>query len=131
MKIEYIETGSENSPLLRLFDFEQREMRALHDACIALAEGLAEGRLAEFKVHEQPWVVCVDQCRLIFRRTEKNRGAKWGALTSDPYVVDYNAEGWGEVADKIDSLLDDSPGDFQWLSDEGDFNLLLSKSGRW
>jgi hypothetical protein len=69
--------------------------------------------------------------RLIFRRAKKNRGAKWGALTSDPYVVDYNAEGWLEAVDKIEPLLRDPLSGFQWLNNEGDFKLLLSWSGYW
>ena len=127
MKIEYLEDGSEDCPLIRLFGFEESDVAALRDACLALAAG----RIAEFRLDGQSWVESIGECPFILRATEKNRGAKWGKYTADPYTMDYNSEGWLEVADKTQPFLTNRAGGFQWLTNEGDFNVLLSWDGCW
>jgi hypothetical protein len=131
MRLEYIATGSRDCPLVRLFEFEPVEAARLHAACIALAEGSLE----IFAVDEQPWVTPIN-CRLHFARTARNRGL-WMPRRNEPFIVQYNTEGWLEVADKSEGFTKDDPdmrnwlSRYNWLTMEGDVNLLISPSGAW
>ncbi len=126
MKIEYLESGSEDCPLLRLFEFEKSDVEALREVCLSLATG----RITEFRLYSQSWVESIGGCNLILRSGIKNLGARWGKRVTDAFTIEFNSEGWLEVADKIQPLTKCNGG-YQWLVDEGDFRVLLSWDGCW
>ena len=127
MKIEYLESGSEDCPLLRLFGFEESDVAALRDACLSLAAG----RIAEFRLDGQSWVESIGGCNLILRSGVKNQGARWGKYVTDAFTIELNSEGWLDVADRMEPFITNRTCGFQWLDDGGDFKVLLSWDGRW
>lgn len=126
--LEYLPDGSDDCPLIRLYDFEAADVVALQDLCVALAEG----RVLEASLDNQPWVHAIGGCRLVLRAGVENCGVKF-PIAGAPFVMEYTpgGEGWLEVADKIAPFVADRPGGFQWLTNEGDVNVLISWDGLW
>jgi len=61
---------------------------------------------------------------------QEDRGVVLPALGS-PFVLEFSDEAWREVEDKLLPFAEDSGGDFTWLTNEGDVNVLISESGQW
>jgi hypothetical protein len=45
-------------------------------------------------------------------------------------VLSFSGEAWHEVLDKLRPFAGDSNG-FNWLTNEGDVNVLISPDGAW
>lgn len=127
-KLEYLPDGSDDCPLIRLSDFETADVVALQELCIPLAEG----RVREASLDSQAWVHAIGGCRLTLRAGIANRGVKV-PIAGAPFVMEYTpeGEGWLEVADKLAPFVADRVGGFQWLTNEGDVNVLISWDGLW
>jgi hypothetical protein len=129
MKLEYVErVGDQYSPLVRLYNFGETEARWLHSAFLALAVD----SIQSFDLTAQPWIEVVGNCRLILRRSERDKGLNKIA-DPDYFECEYSDEGWAELAGKTEPFLDrQDPLRDQWLTDqEGDIQFLLSPDGRW
>jgi hypothetical protein len=125
MKVEFLEEGSPDCPLLRLFDYRTDEVKRLCEVC----DQLAEGKRVEFVLHDQPWVEAIRGCRFLWRISKKDVGVRLPA-PGEPFVLEFSDEVWREVQDKLRPFADGSGG-FQWLTNEGDVNVLISFSGLW
>jgi hypothetical protein len=126
MKVEYLEGDQLPLPLVRLFDFRPEEVNALRSAC----DDLADGRLSEFAVHEQPWAQPIDGCRFYWRASKKDIGVRLpGAGQS--LVLEYSDEAWREVEGKLSQFVDPGPNTFNWLTMAGDVDVLISMDGEW
>jgi hypothetical protein len=126
MKIEYLEGDQPPLPLVRLFDFRSEEVNALRKAC----NDLADGRTSEFAVDEQAWVQPVNGCRFIWRASEKDVGVRMPA-SGQPLVLQYSDEAWREVEGKLSHFVEPQPSTFNWLTMEGDVEVLISMDGKW
>jgi len=125
LTLEYLAVGSDRCPLIRLHSFDRADIASLTNTCKALANT----RWTELQLHLQPWVLALDGCRLTLRAGLSDRGVSQPP-PGESFVMEYAREGWREVADKMAPFLDGSTG-FQWLTNEGDVNVLLSPSGEW
>jgi hypothetical protein len=72
MKIEYVEGDHPPLPLVRLYEFRSEEVKTLCDVC----NDLADGRKADFSVHEQSWAQPVNGCRFIWRASKNDVGVR-------------------------------------------------------
>jgi hypothetical protein len=90
---------------------------------------LADGNRGSFELVALPWIKPVNQCYVALRRTAKNRGCMT-PRRGKPFAINHNREGWLEVADKIQPFIAGSYG-YQWLTCEGEVNILLSQDGGW
>lgn len=126
MKIEYLEGNEPPLPLVRLFDFRPEEVNALRKAC----DDLAEGRTSELVLNEQAWVQPVNGCRFIWRASKKDAGVRRPA-SGQPLVLEYSDEAWREVEGKLSQFVEPQPDTFNWLTREGDVEVLISMDGRW
>jgi len=126
MKIEYLDGDRPPLPLVRLFDFQAREVNALREAC----NGLADGTLTEFLLHEQPWAESVNQCQFVWRTSQKDIGVRLRS-PGQPLVLEYSDEAWREVEGKLSQFLEPRPNTFNWLTMEGDVEVLISPDGKW
>ena len=125
MKIEFLPDGAQACPLIRLFAYRPGEVTQLRRAC----RELADGQIAEFVLHDQPWIEPVAGCRFIWRVSAEDRGVVLPARES-PFVLEFSDEAWREVEDKLLPFAEGSGG-FNWLTNEGDINVLISESGQW
>lgn len=126
MKLEFCEDPDcDECPLIRLYEFTATEVRALHE----LTQSLAAGRVSEVALHTLTWVRPIDECPLTMKVGPINRGVRT-PKPGTPFEMVYTANGWLQIADKIAPFMDGSGG-YQWLTEEGEVNVLLSKDGSW
>jgi hypothetical protein len=126
MKIEYLKGDRPPLPLVRLFQFSPEEINALRRAC----NDLADGRLREFAVHDQVWARPVGGCRLYWRASKVDIGVRLPAARQ-PLVLEYSDEAWREVESKLSHFVAPEPNTFNWLTMEGDVDVLISIDGTW
>lgn len=122
MRIEFLAEGSRDCPLIRLYDWHPEAQDMLRRAAL----NLADGRITEFRLHDQPWAKPVDGCQFLWRIDRKNVGVRLPD-SGRQFVLRYSDEAWREVADKIAA----TGGGFNWLTNEGDVAVLLSWDGHW
>ena len=125
IQLEYLHDGSEDCPLIRLFGYEGSDVLSLRDLCLALAAG----RVAEAALDQSEFVCALEGCRLVLRAGRSNRGVRT-PKPGEPFVMECSDEGWLEVAEQVASFVDCSGG-HQWLTEEGDINVLISRNGLW
>ena len=125
MRLEFIPEGPADCPLLRLHDYWMDEVEKLHRASL----DLADGRIPELALHEQPWIEPVADCRFIWRMNAKDIGVTLPE-GNDPFVLAFSDEAWREVADKLLPFVQGSTG-HNWLTNEGEVNVLISWDGLW
>lgn len=125
VKIEFLPDGSPDCPLIRMFEYQPNEVEALRTAC----RELADGKRTEFALHEQAWIESVGGCAFIWKAGTKDVGVRL-PRPGDPFVFIFSDEGWREVEDKLLLFAPRSPG-FNWLTDGGDVEVLISNDGRW
>ena len=125
MKIEYLPDGSDDCPLIRLYDFAQPEIAELFAALSALASG---ERLS-VAVDGLAGVESISECRLTLSSGSRDIGVvRIDAPAS--FECGLRPEAWDNVADLIEPFLNGARG-YQWLVTLGDAQLLLSIDGQW
>jgi hypothetical protein len=126
MKIEYLADGADRCPLVRLFDFLPDEVNKLRRMC----NELADGRAIEFALHEESWIQPVDGCRFYWRIGQHDVGVTLPVSDTELVLV-YSSEVWREVEGKVSQFVDCRTGCFNWLTMEGDVDVLISMDGTW
>ncbi len=107
MKIEYISEGmvwpsspnddfASGSPLIRLFEFDTEQVKALS----AITDALAEGNLERVNLNEALGLTSIGGCTLFLVRGEHSQGV---VETKSKGIFDWvlTAELWEEVSDFI------------------------------
>lgn len=127
MKLELLSDGSEDCPLIRLYDFSPAEAGRLFAAVSALASG------AQYSVwvHKMAGVEAVADCRLLLRSGSRDSGL---VRSAEPVQFEciLAPVSWGNVAGLIEPFVKDADGGTcQWLVSSGDARWLLSTDGRW
>lgn len=125
MKFEFLGEARDPGPLIRLYGYESDEVNLLRLACLELADG----RTTQFALHEQPWCKAIGGCQLIWQVSATDVGIRF-APPGEPLVLQYSKEAWLEVEEKLRPFCERSSG-FNWLTDEGDVDLLISWGGGW
>jgi hypothetical protein len=125
MKLEFLPDGSDDCPLVRLYDFAPHEAAGL----VSAALDLASGRQRVTAVHDWPGVEAIDGCRLLLRSGPRDRGLVRLAAPADFECVLTPAT-WDDVAGLTEPFIAGCGG-FRWLSEIGDARWLISGSGHW
>lgn len=127
MKLEFLESGSADCPLIRLYGFD------IPEACrlMALFRSLADGSQQHIRLHETFGIEAVQGCQLGLRLGSRDRGIEETSPKSFECVL--TSEGWSEVADLTQPFCEtpDTGEHHQWLNEDGKISLLLSPTGRW
>ena len=124
VKLGYLKDGSEDCPLVRLYDFHSAEVQRLRQAF----EDLAVGTVEHIRLDEVTDVDSVDGTKLTFSRAARDRGVIPSGQHSFDVVL--APEGWQRCAGLAESFCKPSSG-YQWLCDMGRVRLLLSHDGCW
>jgi hypothetical protein len=124
--LEYLDHGSLECPLIRLFAFTPAEASRLG----AAVAGLAAGTVERVAVHDLPGVEPVGGCELVFAV----RGRDQAIVRVGPTAFEcrFTAGTWDNVAGLIEPFAASAVG-HQWLAGAagGEASLLLSASGQW
>ena len=125
MKIEYLPDGSDDCPMIRLYDFAQSEIADLFAAVTTLA---SSERLS-VAVDELAGVETISECRLTLRSGVRDIGVVHVDARAS-FECGLRPEGWDNVAGLIEPFLNAASG-YQWLVMLGDARLLHSVDGQW
>jgi hypothetical protein len=125
MKLEFLESGAPDCPLVRLYEFDANEAYNLHRIVLQLA-GSSEQTVL---FHEQPGVLPIDGCQLTLHQGEKDRGVSKLGPRNFKWML--STTGWFQVAGLIKPFTRTGSSGFQWVSDRGQIRVLLSNDGRW
>lgn len=126
MKLEYLNAGSPDCPLIRLYDFSPEQAGLLVSAVTALASGAAE----RIDVDRLPFFEPVGGCRLAlvvqsWDQAIVREGRPGG------FACGLTAGTWDHVAGLVEPFAEGVRG-FRWLvGPPGEAALLLSSSGLW
>jgi hypothetical protein len=128
MKLEYVSTpaGAHKRGLIRLYDFSEHGATSLQSVFLSLAVG----KIKTLALHEQSWIESLNGCQLRLILGPKDFGVRKIAEPTSFECI-YHQEGWAELADKTKSFTVDHPEGFNWLTNEGDIQLLISPDGKW
>ncbi|EEF61114.1 hypothetical protein [Pedosphaera parvula] len=124
MKLEYLENGSEDCPLIRLYEFSSADIQKLRAAVMRLIDG----SVSRFKLKDIVPVTSIGGVELAFVRGNSDRGVV--GVGKNGFEVVLASEGWDRVFDCLEPFLEPSSG-YQWLCEKGAANLLLSHDGSW
>ena len=125
MKLEFLESGSPDCPLIRLYEFTSREAYQLRRVALQLARS----KEITVRLHEQPNVVAIDGCKLTLQQGKKDRGVS--EISSLNFECVFSKAGWLQVADLIRRFSRSAANGFQWLSETRKVKILLSCDGKW
>jgi len=125
MKLEFLERGSPDCPLIRLYEFAAKESYNLR----RIALQLARGREQTVLFHEQPGVISIGSCRLTLHQGEEDCGVSEFGARNFKWVL--SKVGWFQVAGLIRPFSKGATVGFQWLSERGKARILISSDGRW
>jgi hypothetical protein len=125
MKLEFLPDGSDDCPLVRLYDFDRTDVARLFDGLTALASRERD----DIAVHDLPGVEAVSGCRLLLRNGATNRGV---VRLPGPasFTCILTRESWDNVAGLAEPFMRETRG-YQWLIASGDAKWLLSTDGQW
>jgi len=136
VKIEFLQTGSQDCPLIRLFGTDSSEFQALHDA---LAQ-LASGAMITCELTKVPGIGAISDCRLVLDVSARDEGVSQSTPTDFRWGL--TSESWGLAAGLAEPFATTPRTDtFQWLAggeaqyglNVGNIAVLISCSvdGRW
>ena len=122
MKTEFLERGSDDCSLLRIYEFDSVEARRLEQIFRSLGDGL-EKRV------ELDWAEPVDGIKITLIQSEQHDLV----TKTNPQQVEIvlRAEGWRDAAEFTEPFCDGSFG-YQWIAPHAQgIQVLLSKDGSW
>jgi hypothetical protein len=126
MKLEFLDTGSPDHPLIRLSHFTPGEANRLHAAIV----GLSSGRIQHIELHCIPGVESLESCRLTLSSSNRDEGIVRKGWPAD-FACQLTQDMWDNVAGLVEPFTQHANG-FQWLvgaPEEG--GLLISVDGQW
>ncbi len=126
MKLEFLDSGSPDCPLLRLYGFSAEAAKRLFEAMAQLADGAADN----IAVHGMPGVEAIGGCRLVLLARPWDQGIVRVAGPCN-FECGFTRESWDNIAGLVEPFARGVAG-FQWLAGTpGEARLLLSSDGNW
>jgi hypothetical protein len=125
MKLEFLAEGSDDCPLIRLYDFDVAGAMRLREAFRTLANGSRR----DIPPHEEWWIEPIAECHLDLRLGVRDLGiVQRLPMTFDCALTDL---GWADMASLVDPFCTGRSGECSWLDEQGEVRLLLSGDGKW
>jgi len=125
VKLDYLKDGSDDCPLVRLYEFRSEEILRVRHSFERLANGVAE----HVALDEVVAVESIDGTRLTFSRAARDRGVVPSGESSFDVVL--TPDGWQSCIELVEPFCKPGTG-YQWLCDGvGHIRLLLSRNGSW
>jgi hypothetical protein len=123
MRIDFINDGSHDFPLVRLFSGEKNEIGLLRSFLLKLSGS----ELNEIAISDLPF--CATKLKLLFRLGTADRGMQ-ASKDKREFCLELEKESWLEMAEKLDPFLED-PAGFAWLYESGPIVVLFTTDGYW
>jgi hypothetical protein len=129
MKIEFLETGSLDCPLIRLFAFDTSDLIKLKQSL----EKLIGGKLNSFQLDEEDFVASINKCSLLFEKGKADQGIVKDKKIGKFFCILTN-QSYQRIVDLLEPFCSEpvqKGGYFQWLDETSNISLLLSLTGTW
>jgi hypothetical protein len=126
MKLEYIpEDDSEDTPLVRLYDFDIADAGKLRKAFSDLASESSQF----LELHNADFIEAINDCRLTLAVNHWDQGL---SRIGEPatFRCALTAGSWDNIVGLTEPFTQPGSHGFQWLN-ATDVQLLLSYDGRW
>jgi hypothetical protein len=125
MKLEHITNGSQDTPLIRLYDFGRADALMLH----RIVDDLTSGRRDQAPLHEIEGIEPLGECRLTLAVGGQDEGV---IEEAGGFTCTLTKQAWGHIAYLIEPFCERAePGLFQYLDQTSSITLLLSVDGGW
>ena len=124
MNVDFLDSGSEACPLIRLHGFAAAEATKLRAVISSLA-----ARITSSIALEDVGLIRAGGCRLFLLAAEHDAGVLRRAGTDD-FECALTPERWDDIAALIEPFASGATG-FQWLDTTSDVKWLLSADGGW
>jgi len=123
--MEYLAVGSDDCPLIRLFQFTPAEVQELRK----LVRSLVSGERQSVALQHEAWTEPIGGCQLSLRRGNRDEGVR----QVEPLKFDciLTSDRWSNVEGLLAPFCDSDTTGFQWLTHEGKVPLLICQSGKW
>jgi hypothetical protein len=125
MKMEFLESGAPDCPLIRFYEFNSSEAQSLRRITLQLARGLTPS----VPLHKEQGIQAMGGCKLTLSRGEMDRGAFETKPLEFAWVL--TGSGWMSVSGLIRPFSSAGSGRYQWLCDRGKIRTLISHDGSW
>jgi len=123
MKLEYLADAS--PPLIRLYEFNQAEVRQLRE----LVSSLVAGTRQSVALQSEAWAKSIDGCCLNLRLGNRDRGIL--PVSDLNFECTLTSDGWSNVEGLLDPFCESEIAGYQWLTHDGRVPLLISQHGQW
>ncbi len=134
MRIEYLEAGAVDCPLVLIHGNEPESIQVLQDAIQALVEGTAK----QLAIHELPGFLPVDNCQLYAWVEAVDYGVLQAKSGGPVFVCSLCRDSWQAAIGLLEPFADisrDDPkypnGSYQYLTNAGKINLIISTDPGW
>ena len=122
MKVDFIETGNPDCPILRIYGDEIQDYNVLIQGLNKLITGeLVTIEITALNNFESG-------IRLYFTCSNTNRGVF--LKSSNCFSCELTCLSWIEISEKITAIKNQSYS-YNWLNETSDISLLISKNGRF
>lgn len=127
MKLEYIGAHVTEAPLLRLYDFDEPEAKAL----LNVFRSLATGELPFVDLESLPFVETIGDCSVRAISSELDREIQH-LDGGNSFEWEQSPENWMAVCHLIEPFsFAIRENTYQWLTDSLGIEVLFTPSGRW
>jgi hypothetical protein len=127
MKIDFLESGSADCPLIRIYAGQPEACRQLKQAF----EHLADGAVKEVALSDLPGMLPVGGCCLIAQAGRRDQGIVRSAGNQFRWVL--TPATWDNVAGLVEPFCSVPVPGYQWLDQVGasEARVLISTDGCW
>lgn len=125
MKLDFLRSGSPDCPLIRLYEFDLRQIEALQRIALRLTQDAS----AVVVLHREAGVQQIDGCELVLRQGNQDRGVEQSAECTFEWTLTKGA--WLDVATLLQPFRQPEFNGYQWLNRVGKIAVLLSADGKW
>jgi hypothetical protein len=123
MKVEYLKE-SQDGALVRLFDFNEREVAELKH----LLDQLVDGKIRSLALHEHCNINSQGSCHLTFLPAEKDKGIQ---RKGSGFECVLTKSSLSSVSELVGSFAFAPAEGYEWLDETSDISLLISPEKRW
>ena len=123
MKVEFLEK-SQDGPLIRLFDFNEKEAAELK----YLLDQLVDGKIKSLALHEHCNIDPKDNCHLTFLPQEKDKGVR---RRGEEFECVLTKSSLSSVSELVGSFAFAPAEGYEWLDETSGISLLISPERRW
>ncbi len=127
MNIEYLEKGSDDCPIIRVYGNEPDSVKLLMK-CIA---DLVNGTVKTKCINDIKGFKSVSGCKFNIEVSSLQKGViKTG---SNSFVCQLTKVGWQESYELLEPLSEESKTGYQWINESSEISFLVSRyaNGQW